>query len=342
MNLEFKREMPSAELVKTQFPIAAEASARKRETDTALQAIFTGESERFLLVIGPCSADREDAVSEYLLRLCRVREQVAEKIVIVPRLYAAKPRTTGDGYLGMLFQPDPAGSPDLLTGLSAIRRLQVKALTEFGFSCADELLYPETYPYFSDCISYAAIGARSVENQFHRLVSSGLDIPVGMKNPTDGNLHIMLNAIYAAQRGHTFLYSGCEVCSRGNPLAHAVLRGCTGDADADRANYTVPDLLRLQEAYANFGLQNPAVLVDTNHANSGKHWEEQPRIAKEVLQSRRQHPELRYLIKGLMVESYLLDGCQSPGGTALGQSVTDPCLGWEKTERLIFELAELL
>ncbi len=342
MNMDFKREMPTARVIKEMYPLTDEMIARKQKNDAEIQAIFTGESKKLLLIIGPCSADREDAVLEYISRLRRVQDAVADKMVIVPRVYTNKPRTTGDGYKGMLHQPDPNASPDLLKGLISIRRLHIDALAQTGFSCADEMLYPENHQHLSDCLSYVAVGARSVEDQFHRLTASGLDIPVGMKNPTGGDLSVMLNAIHAAQHSHTFVYSGWEVQSKGNLMAHAILRGYSSKHGGSLPNYHYEDLQLLQELYEKSGLQNPAVIVDTNHANSGKHWEEQPRIAKEVLHSMRHSADIHRLVKGLMIESYLEDGNQKPDGTVFGQSITDPCLGWEKTERMLFELAEQL
>lgn len=342
MNMDFKREMPTARVVKEMYPLTDEMIARKQKNDAEIQAIFTGESKKLLLIIGPCSADREDAVLEYISRLRRVQDAVADKMVIVPRVYTNKPRTTGDGYKGMLHQPDPNASPDLLKGLISIRRLHIDALAQTGFSCADEMLYPENHQHLSDCLSYVAVGARSVEDQFHRLTASGLDIPVGMKNPTGGDLSVMLNAIHAAQHSHTFVYSGWEVQSKGNLMAHAILRGYSSKHGGSLPNYHYEDLQLLQDLYEKSGLQNPAVIVDTNHANSGKHWEEQPRIAKEVLHSMRHSADIHRLVKGLMIESYLEDGNQKPDGTVFGQSITDPCLGWEKTERMLFELAEQL
>ena len=342
MNMEWKRELPSARVVKEMYPLSDEGAARKKTNDAAVQAIFKGEDDRFLLIIGPCSADREDAVLEYISRLRGVQEDVADKIVIVPRIYTNKPRTTGAGYKGMLHQPDPGSAPDMLKGLIAIRKLHLKALEEYGFSCADEMLYPQNHPYLSDVLSYVAVGARSVENQMHRLTSSGLDIPVGMKNPTGGMMSVMMNAITAAQHGHTFVYSGWEVVSRGNPLAHAILRGNSHKSGHSAPNYHYEDLMFVRDLYDQSGLENPAVIVDTNHANSGKHFAEQPRIAREVLHSMMLSPDIKKMVKGLMIESYLLDGCQAPDGGVYGQSITDPCLGWEKTERMIRELADIL
>ena len=341
MNVEFKRKMPTHQALKDMYPISDELVRIKRENDKALQAVFTGDDDRLVLVIGPCSADREDAVLEYISRLRRVQERVADKIIIVPRVYTNKPRTTGDGYKGMLHQPDPNSSPDMLKGLIAIRKLHMKVLGQTGFSCADEMLYPENHNYLSDVLSYVAVGARSVENQLHRLTASGLDIPVGMKNPTGGDLSVMMNSITAAQHAHTFVYSNWEVQSKGNPLAHAILRGYANKHGRTVPNYHYEDLQLLCELYAKSGLSNPGVVIDTNHSNSGKHWEEQPRIAKEILHSTRHSGDIFRMVKGLMIESYLEDGKQSPDGCVYGKSITDPCLGWDKTERLILELADL-
>ena len=341
MNVEFKRKMPTHQALKDMYPISDELVRIKRENDKALQAVFTGDDDRLVLVIGPCSADREDAVLEYISRLRRVQERVADKIIIVPRVYTNKPRTTGDGYKGMLHQPDPNSSPDMLKGLIAIRKLHMKVLEQTGFSCADEMLYPENHNYLSDVLSYVAVGARSVENQLHRLTASGLDIPVGMKNPTGGDLSVMMNSITAAQHAHTFVYSNWEVQSKGNPLAHAILRGYANKHGRTVPNYHYEDLQLLCELYAKSGLSNPGVVIDTNHSNSGKHWEEQPRIAKEILHSTRHSGDIFRMVKGLMIESYLEDGNQSPDGCVYGKSITDPCLGWDKTERLILELADL-
>ena len=341
MNVEFKRKMPTHQALKDMYPISDELVKIKRENDKALQAVFTGDDDRLVLVIGPCSADREDAVLEYISRLRRVQERVIDKIIIVPRVYTNKPRTTGDGYKGMLHQPDPNSSPDMLKGLIAIRKLHMKVLGQTGFSCADEMLYPENHNYLSDVLSYVAVGARSVENQLHRLTASGLDIPVGMKNPTGGDLSVMMNSITAAQHAHTFVYSNWEVQSKGNPLAHAILRGYANKHGRTVPNYHYEDLQFLCELYAKSGLSSPGVVIDTNHSNSGEHWEEQPRIAKEILHSTRHSGDIFRMVKGLMIESYLEDGKQSPDGCVYGKSITDPCLGWDKTERLILELADL-
>lgn len=341
MNMVYRRQLPTLREIKEMYPVSCEGAKAKHRTDEELKAIFGGESDKLILVIGPCSADREDAVLDYISRLRNVQDKVADRILIVPRIYTNKPRTTGDGYKGMLHQPNPNESPDMLKGLISIRKLHIKALEETGFSCADEMLYPENHQYLSDVLSYVAVGARSVENQLHRLTASGLDVPVGMKNPTSGDLSVMMNSITAGQHSHTFVYSGWEVQSKGNQLTHAILRGSTDRRGQAVANYHYEDLQNLCELYAGSGLQNPAVIVDTNHANSGKHWAEQPRIAKEILHSTRHSADIKKLVKGLMIESYLEDGCQKPNEGIYGKSITDPCLGWEKTERLIYDIAEI-
>ena len=343
MNMNFYRKLPIPMDIKAEFPISAELSARRDACVNEMKKIFSGESDRFILVIGPCSADNEDSVLDYIYRLRGVQEKVADKILIVPRIYTNKPRTTGDGYKGMLHQPDPNANPDLLKGIVAIRKLHLRALAETGFGCADEMLYPENHRYLSDILAYVAIGARSVENQQHRLTASGLDIPVGMKNPTGGDITVMMNSITAAQHSHMFLYRGWEVKSMGNPYAHAILRGYVNAHGQSLPNYHFEDLIGLYETYQKSGLQNPAVIVDTNHANSGKQYLEQIRIAKEILHSCRYSKEVKSLVKGLMIESYIEDGCQKISSDEVyGKSITDPCLGWEKTERLILDMADVL
>ena len=341
MNMVFKRKLLIPKEIKEMYPISPEGAAAKRSNDESIRDILTGASSKLLLVIGPCSADREDAVIEYISRLRPLQERVADKIVIVPRIYTNKPRTTGIGYKGMLHQPNPQAQSDMLRGLISIRKLHMRALAETGFSCADEMLYPENHRFLDDLLSYVAVGARSVEDQQHRMTASGLDIPVGMKNPTGGDLSEMMNALKAAQSGHTFIYRNWEVETAGNPLAHAILRGYVDSHGITHPNYHFEDLARLSSLYALSGLQNPGVVVDTNHCNSGKKFEEQIRIAKEVLHSTRHSEEIRTLVKGLMIESYLEDGCQKPDGGVYGKSITDPCLGWEKTERLVLDLADL-
>lgn len=342
MGMELRRELPSARVVKEMYPISDKLVAQKNSNDEEIKKIFTGDSDKFLLIIGPCSADREDAVLEYMEKLAAIRDKVADKIVICPRIYTNKPRTTGAGYKGMLHQPDPNAPSDMLKGVISIRKLHIDVLEKTGFSTADEMLYPENYLYLSDLLSYVAVGARSAENQQHRLTASGLDVPVGMKNPTSGDLSVMMNSITAAQSGHTFVYSNWEVHTDGNPLAHAILRGASNQYGRTLPNYHFEDLSLLSELYAKSGLLNPAVIVDTNHSNSGKRFDEQPRIAKEILHSMRHSEDINKMVKGLMIESYLVDGCQSPSGDIYGQSITDPCLGWEKTEKLILDMAELL
>lgn len=342
MNMQFFRKLPIPQEVKAEYPISDEMAAVKRRRDEEIKAVFNGESDKFLLVIGPCSADHRDPVLEYISRLCKIQEQVKDKIIIIPRIYTNKPRTTGEGYKGMLHQPDPDEKPDLYKGLVAIRELHRSALADYGFTCADEMLYPENHRYLSDLLAYVAVGARSVENQQHRLTASGLNIPVGMKNPTGGDISVMINSIKAAQHGHTFIYRGWEVKSTGNQYAHAILRGYLDFAGKSVSNYHYEDVLRLSDAYAESGLTNPAVIIDTNHNNSGKRYLEQIRIANEVVDNRNINDDIRRLVKGLMIESYLVDGRQDVHGTVFGQSITDPCLGWEKTEQLILQLAEKL
>ncbi len=343
MNMEFYRKLPIPKDVKEQFPLTKELTKLRENQLSELNKIFSGESNKFLLVIGPCSADREDAVIDYISRLRKVQDKVSDKIMIVPRIYTNKPRTTGEGYKGMLHQPDPASQPDMLKGIISIRKLHLRALSETGFACADEMLYPENHRYLSDLLLYCAVGARSVEDQQHRLTASGLDIPVGMKNPTSGDITVMMNSIKAAQSSHVFLYRGWEVKSAGNPYAHAILRGYVDKQGKSHPNYHYEDLYHLFEAYEDSGLENPAVVVDTNHSNSGKNYLEQIRIAKEILHSCRYSADVRNLVKGLMIESYIEDGAQKIcENSVYGKSVTDPCLGWAKTERLIYDIADVL
>lgn len=342
MNLFFERKLTIPMEVKEMYPLKKNMDDIVKSRAIELKNIFTGKSDKLVLVIGPCSADNEDSVIDYILRLREVQEKVKDKIFIVPRIYTNKPRTTGDGYKGMLHQPNPEEKPDMFKGIVAIRELHMRALSETGFSCADEMLYPENYRYLDDLLAYVAIGARSVENQQHRLTSSGLDIPVGMKNPTSGDYSIMMNAITAAQHKHTFIYRGWEVHSNGNPLSHAILRGYVNEFGQSRPNYHYEDLIRLCEAYDERNLENPGVIVDTNHANSGKKYDEQPRIVKEVLHSCRHNDRIKKLVKGFMIESYIEDGAQKIGDGCYGKSITDPCLGWNKTEKLIYDIADLL
>ena len=342
MQMHFHRKLPIPKEVKAEYPVTEEMAQIKTARDESIRAVFDGTSDKFLLIIGPCSADHKEPVLEYMSRLRRIEEQVKDKIVIIPRIYTNKPRTTGQGYKGMLHQPDPEEKPDMYKGIVAIRELHLAALRDYGFSCADEMLYPDNYRYLSDLLSYVAVGARSVENQEHRLVASGIGAPVGMKNPTGGDLSVMMNAIVASQSSHTFIYRGWEVTSDGNPYAHAILRGCLDYSGRSISNYHYEDLLRVEELYEKSNLTNPSVIVDTNHNNSGKQYLEQVRIAKDIVHSRRENPVIRRLVKGLMIESYLEDGACKPEEHIFGKSITDPCLGWEKTEQLIYDIAEKL
>ncbi len=342
MDMIFEKKLAIPMEVKEMYPVSAADSQIVEKRAAELRRIFTGESDKFILVIGPCSADNEDSVIDYITRLRTVQEKVEDKIFIVPRIYTGKPRTTGDGYKGMVHQPDPSDKPDLFKGIIAIRKLHMRALHETGFSCAEEMLYPENHKYLDDLLAYVAIGARSVENQQHRLTASGLGIPVGMKNPTSGDLEVMMNAITAAQHRHTFIYRGWQAHSMGNPLAHAILRGYVNKQGHSMPNYHYEDLAHLWELYAQRELQNPSVIVDTNHANSGKRYLEQIRISKEILHNRRYNADIARMVKGLMIESYIEDGAQKIGEGCYGKSITDPCLGWEKSERLILDIADEL
>lgn len=342
MDMIFEKKLAIPMEVKEMYPVSAADSQIVEKRAAELRRIFTGESDKFILVIGPCSADNEDSVIDYITRLRTVQEKVEDKIFIVPRIYTGKPRTTGDGYKGMVHQPDPSDKPDLFKGIIAIRKLHMRALHETGFSCAEEMLYPENHKYLDDLLAYVAIGARSVENQQHRLTASGLGIPVGMKNPTSGDLEVMMNAITAAQHKHTFIYRGWQAHSMGNPLAHAILRGYVNKLGHSMPNYHYEDLAHLWELYAQRELQNPSVIVDTNHANSGKRYLEQIRISKEILHNRRYNADIARMVKGLMIESYIEDGAQKIGEGCYGKSITDPCLGWEKSERLILDIADEL
>ena len=342
MGMNFHRKLPIPQEVKKEFPMTERMQQVKAERDESIRAVFDGRSDKFILIIGPCSADHSEPVLEYISRLRRIEEQVSDKIIIIPRIYTNKPRTTGHGYKGMLHQPDPDAKPDMYKGIVAIRELHLAAMRDYDFSCADEMLYPENYRYLSDLLSYVAVGARSVENQQHRLTASGIEVPVGMKNPTGGDLGVMMNSIVASQSSHTFLYRGWEVTSEGNPYAHAILRGYIDYAGRSTSNYHYEDLLRVEELYEKSNLTNPSIIVDTNHNNSGKKYLEQIRIAKDIVHSRNQNSDIKRLVKGLMIESYLEDGAQEIGEHIFGKSITDPCLGWEKTERLIFDIAEKL
>ena len=342
MSMNFHRKLPIPKEIKQEFPVTEHMKQVKDERDKKIQAVFEGNSDQFILIVGPCSADHSEPVLEYISRLRRLEEQVSDKIIIIPRIYTNKPRTTGQGYKGMLHQPDPEAKPDMYKGIVSIRELHLKALQDYDFSCADEMLYPENYRYLSDLLSYVAVGARSAENQQHRLTASGIDAPVGMKNPTGGDLSVMMNSIVAAQSSHTFIYRGWEVTSDGNPYTHAILRGYVDYAGRSVSNYHYEDLLRVQALYEKSNLVNPSVIVDTNHNNSGKQYLEQIRIAKDIVHSRNQNSDIKHLVKGLMIESYLEDGAQKAEEHVFGKSITDPCLGWEKTEQLILELADKL
>lgn len=342
MNMHFYRKLPIPQVIKQEYPVSAEMEAVKNKRAEEIKNIFEGKSDKFILIIGPCSADNKEAVLDYISRLRTVEDKVKDKIIIIPRIYTNKPRTTGAGYKGMLHQPNPDEKPDMLKGIVAIREMHLAALKDYGFTCADEMLYPENHRYLSDLLAYVAVGARSTEDQQHRLTASGLDIPVGMKNPTSGDLSIMMNSIKAAQSSHTFIYRGWEVKSNGNPLTHAILRGYVDFAGKNISNYHYESLVEVCEMYASNGLENPAAIVDTNHANSSKRFLEQIRIAKEVAESRRNNADIKSLVKGLMIESYIEDGAQKVGEHVYGKSITDPCLGWEKSERLILDLADML
>lgn len=342
MQMTFHRKLPIPQEVKEEFPLTEHMKQVKAARDEAINAVFDGSSDKFILIVGPCSADHSEPVLAYISRLRKVQEQVSDKIIIIPRIYTNKPRTTGQGYKGMLHQPDPEAQPDMYTGIVSIRQLHLAALRDYDFSCADEMLYPDNHRYLSDLLSYVAVGARSVENQQHRLTASGVGIPVGMKNPTGGDLSVMMNAIVAAQSSHTFIYRGWEVTSAGNPYTHAILRGYLDSAGRSVSNYHYEDLLRVEELYEKSNLTNPSIIVDTNHNNSGKKYLEQIRIAKDIVHSRNQNGDIKRLVKGLMIESYLEDGACKAEEHIFGKSITDPCLGWEKTEQLILDIADKL
>lgn len=342
MSFEFIQKMPTPEMIKEEFPLTQEMKDIKAQRDVDIKAVFAGESDKFLLIIGPCSADNEDSVTDYTTRLAKVAEKVKDKIIIIPRIYTNKPRTTGMGYKGMLHQPDPEKSSDMLAGLYAIRKMHIKVMTESELMPADEMLYPENYWFLSDVLSYVAVGARSVEDQQHRLTVSGMEVPAGMKNPTSGDYAVMLNSCLAAQAKQTFIYRNWEVKTSGNPYAHTILRGAVNKHGQNIPNYHYEDLIRLVNMYSTRELTNPACIIDTNHSNSGKVYYEQKRIAKEVLHSMKHSPDVRGLVKGLMIESYIEPGNQKVDGGVYGKSITDPCLGWNETEKLIYEIADLL
>lgn len=342
MSFTFVKQLPSPDQIKSQTPLSEEMKKIKAERDRLIQDVITGQSDKFLVIIGPCSADNEDSVCEYTNRLAKIQDKVADRLVLVPRIYTNKPRTTGEGYKGMLHQPNPEAKPDVLAGILAIRHMHIRSITETGLTSADEMLYPDNWHYLSDLLSYVAIGARSVENQEHRLMVSGLDIPAGMKNPTSGDLSVMLNAVVAAQGGHDFISRGWEVKTEGNPLTHTILRGAVNKHGNTIPNYHYEDLQLLLEMYEKRDLKNPAVIIDANHSNSGKQFKQQIRIVKEVLHSRLVSSDIQKLVKGVMIESYLVEGSQKIGPDHVyGKSITDPCLGWEDTEKLLYTIAEL-
>ena len=342
MGFEYVSKLPTPDEIKEQFPLAPELAAVKAVKDAEIRDVFTGKSDKFLVIIGPCSADRADSVCDYVNRLAKVQDRVKDKLILVPRIYTNKPRTTGDGYKGLLHQPNPEKKPDLYEGLIAIRKLHMRVIEETGFSTADEMLYPENLTYLNDVMSYIAVGARSVENQQHRLVSSGIDVPVGMKNPTSGGLSVMLNAVHAGQHGHEFIYRSWEVKTKGNPLTHSILRGSVNKHGQCQPNYPFEALKLLHELYMERDLQYPACIVDANHSNSNKQYMEQIRIVKEVLHSRRHSDDIRNFVKGVMIESYIEPGCQKVDEHCYGKSITDPCLGWDDSERLLYEMADSL
>ena len=340
MSFEFIKKLPTPAEIRKELPLPAELARIKEERDAEIRDVLTGKSNKFLVIIGPCSAENEDSVCDYVNRLARVNEKVKDKLILVPRIYTNKPRTTGEGYKGITSQPDPEKKPDFLAGLMAMRKMHIRAIKETGLTAADEMLYPENWGYVSDILSYVAIGARSVEDQQHRLTVSGFDVAAGMKNPTSGDFSVMLNSVYAAQHPHSFIYTGWEVNTHGNDLAHTVLRGATNKHGANIPNYHYEDLIRLWDMYEKMDLKNPACVIDANHSNSNKQFREQIRITKEVMHSRKLSPDLHKLVKGVMIESYIEEGNQKVGAGCYGKSITDPCLGWEDSERLIYDIAE--
>lgn len=343
MSFEFLKKLPTPEQIRNEFPVPEKVQEVKAKRDSMIKDVMTGASDKFLVIIGPCSADNEDAVCDYINRLARVQEKVSDRLILIPRIYTNKPRTTGEGYKGIVHQPDPEKKPDLLAGLIAMRKMHIRAIEETGLTAADEMLYPENWRYLKDILSYVAVGARSVENQQHRLTVSGIDIPAGMKNPTSGDLSVMLNSVVAAQGKHTFIYRNWEVKTTGNPLAHTILRGAVNKHGNAIPNYHYEDLQLLLEMYAQRDLMNPATVIDTNHSNSNKQYDQQVRIAKEIMHSRNLSGDIKKLVKGLMIESYLEPGCQKIGtpNHVYGKSITDPCMGWETSEQLIYEIADL-
>lgn len=342
MGFEFIKKLPTPAEIREQYPVPEKLVVLKQARDKEICDVIAGRNDKFLVIIGPCSADNEDSVCDYVNRLARINDKVKDKLVLIPRVYTNKPRTTGDGYKGIVHQPNPEGKSDFLAGLIAMRKMHIRVMEETGLTAADEMLYPENWRYVSDILSYVAIGARSVEDQQHRLTVSGFDVPAGMKNPTSGDFSVMLNSVYAAQHPHSFIYRGWEVQTSGNPYAHTVLRGAVSKHGNSVANYHYEDLARLMEMYADRDILNPACIIDANHNNSGKKFEQQPRIVKEVLHSRRVNKDIRELVKGVMVESYIKEGSQKIGEGIYGKSITDPCLGWADSEQLIYDIADLV
>lgn len=340
MSFDFVRKLPTPTEIREQYPVPSDLQELKKKRDKEICDVIAGKSDKFLVIIGPCSADNEEAVVDYTNRLAEVNEKVKDRLILVPRVYTNKPRTTGDGYKGISSQPDPTEAPDFLKGLIAMRQMHIRVMRESHLTSADEMLYPENWRYVSDILSYVAIGARSVEDQQHRLAASGFDVPAGMKNPTSGHLSVMLNSIHAAQHPHSFIYRGWEVKTSGNPYAHTILRGAVNKHGRSLPNYHYEDLSLLRELYDQADVINPACVIDTNHSNSGKRFEEQPRIVSEVLHSRKINPDIRSLVKGLMIESYIKEGSQKIGEGIYGKSITDPCLGWADSEKLIYSIAE--
>ena len=340
MSFEYIQKIPNVQDILNEMPLGEDLRLFKLERDREIIKVIKRESEKFLVIIGPCSADNEDAVCEYTDRLSAMQSKVSKHLILIPRVYTNKPRTTGEGYKGMAHQPNPSGQPDIVEGIMAIRRLHLRILRESSLTAADEMLYPDNYPFLEDLLSYVTIGARSVENQQHRLTVSGLDVPVGMKNPTSGDLNVMLNSVKAAQLPHTFIYNQSEVRTSGNPLAHCILRGATTQHGHHIANYHYEDMMELVQMYLKRDLANPTIIVDTSHSNSGKKFSEQPRIAMEILHSMSRSPALKNVIRGLMIESYLVEGTQGISDGVYGKSITDACLGWEDSEKLVLDIAE--
>jgi 3-deoxy-7-phosphoheptulonate synthase len=342
MSFEYIQKLPTPDEIRAEFPLSKELTLLKKERDAMITDVFTGKSDKFLVIVGPCSADNEDSVCDYVSRLGKLNERVQDRLILIPRIYTNKPRTTGEGYKGITSQPDPEGKTDFRAGLNTMRHMQIRAIQESGLTAADEMLYPENWGYVSDILSYVAIGARSVEDQAHRMTASGFDVPAGMKNPTSGTFSVMLNSVYAAQQSHSFVYRGYEVHTNGNPLAHCVLRGSSNKHGQSLPNYHYEDLKLLLDLYNSREIINPAAIIDANHNNSNKQFKEQIRIVKEVLHSRSLNPDIKRLVKGVMIESYIEEGCQKIGEGVYGKSITDPCLGWDDTERLLLEMAEMV